>query len=383
MENKTRLSEEIKDIILNRRKKVLLSVYQVTIILFVLIILKNLFYNNYSNFLVGLTSLFAITFSFLYFYRRKKYDIASHVVLFVIGYSIVFSIIKSSFGDYTPVYIISFTVFTFFLFSWKKSIVLNLLFFLVLLFLTILFFNNLIDDFLLKNQIALINFLIIYFTIFIFTYFYEVTRIEAYKLLMKSSYKKDLLYKEVHHRVKNNLNIISSMLSMQAQKESKEVQEIIKISKTRIEAIAIVHSMLYVSKSVEKVHLKSFLEQLSVNLKTISDTSVQISIDTKEIELPLNTIIPIGLIANELLVNSFKYAFNNTAYPKITITIEALYDNYMLTYHDNGVGLKPASEKNIGLKIVDLNVRQLKGTIETSSKKGLEYKITFKKGINV
>jgi two-component sensor histidine kinase len=173
------------------------------------------------------------------------------------------------------------------------------------------------------------------------------------------------------------------MLAMQAQRESKEVQEIIQISKKRIDSIAMVHSMLYVSDNIEKVNIKAFLEKLSKNLKSTSLKKVEIKLKIQELELTLNEVIPIGLIINELLTNSFKYAFENTLKPKIIIVFTSYKKNATLVYHDNGSGYTTEKADNMGLKLVELNVKQLKGTIKIKNKNGLGYKIKYKRSLHV
>jgi len=379
LDTELEFNQEIKNIMIERRKNILFYVYMVTVVLFMLMTTKNIYYHDNYSIAIGSISLILIVFSFICFYKKEKYDTASYILISTIGCATISAMINSEFTHYTPVFIIPFTIGTFFLFGWKKSIYLNILFFMTLIILTYVSFDNITDTFILKNQMSIITFLAIYITIFAFIYLSETRRAEAYRLLVEANYKKDLLYKELHHRVKNNLNIVTSMLSLQAQEETKEVQEIIKISKTRIQAIAMVHTMLYISDSIEKINFKDFLKELSKNLKSFSDKNINFKIETDEIELPLNTIIPIGLIINELLTNSFKYAFNDTAFPKITITLTSKENDYILTYHDNGVGIKPLDVKNMGLKIVELNIRQLKGTLITTHNNGLGYEIVFKK----
>ena len=238
------------------------------------------------------------------------------------------------------------------------------------------------SDFL-HNYIAIGNLTIIVVIIFVFAYFYEMSRVEDNKRLINLNYKKDLLYRELQHRVKNNLNIVTSMLAMQAQRESKEIQEIIQVSKMRIDSIAMVHSMLYVSDNIEKVDIKAFLDKLSQNLKSTFHKSIEIKLDIKKLELTLNEVIPIGLIVNEFLTNSFKYAFENTLKPKIVIVFNENKNNVTLIYHDNGSGYNSTKTDNMGLKLVELNVKQLKGNIKITNQNGLEYKITYKRSLHV
>jgi two-component sensor histidine kinase len=173
------------------------------------------------------------------------------------------------------------------------------------------------------------------------------------------------------------------MLSMQALKENKTVRDIIEVSTNRINSMAMVHSMLYVSEDIENINAKKFLEKLSNYLKNNADHNVHIKLNIKELELPLNEIIPLGLIVNELLTNSFKYAFKETSNPKINIVFKIFHGNAIFTYHDNGMGYALDKNDNMGLKLIELNVKQLKGTLKIKNKNGLGYKISYKRKSNV
>ena len=272
--SKIKLSREIISVIENRRKKLLFAMYMLSIAVFLFVSIKDIYYNYTADFIIESVSLIFVVISFYVYYKNKKYDYASYAILIIIGFAIISIMVINKFDDYTPIFMIPFFISTFFLFSWKKGILINAIFTSTIVFFTALLKEYFTDSVFLQNQVLISNFIIVLIIILIFTYFYETTRVEAYKLLLESNYKKDLLYKELHHRVKNNLNIVTSMLMLQAQNESKQVKDIIKTSKERIDSIAMVHSMLYVSDNMEKVDVKAFLEKLSQNLKTTSDDNI-------------------------------------------------------------------------------------------------------------
>jgi len=147
--------------------------------------------------------------------------------------------------------------------------------------------------------------------------------------------------------------------------------------------MAMVHSMLYVSNNLEKVNAKQFIEKLYSNLQSTLSEHVQILFKAQAIELSLNEVIPIGLIVNEWVVNSFKYAFKNEKSPKIIIVLKRRNDTILLTYFDNGSGYDSHMKRNFGLQLVDLNVKQLKGTLKVSYNHGLCYQITYTRGAHV
>lgn len=377
------LSTELKNVIYDRRIKLLFTMYIISFVLFSLVIIKNIYYSNYTLLAVSIVVLFSIFLSYIFLFKNKRYNHASYTILFIIACAIITTTTYNKFDNYSAIFIIPFPLSTFFLFSWKKGFFINIIFF-IFLIITIIIGKNYFDNgIFINNPISISNFVIILFVIFIFTYFFELTRVEAYKLLLESNLKKDLLYRELQHRVKNNLNIVSSMLAMQALNEDQNVKNIIEVSKNRIDSIAMIHTMLNVSNDIEKVDVKAFLEKLSNNLTTNCGKEVTIKLNIKKQELPLNEIIPIGLIINELLTNSFKYAFEKIKNAKIVIVLKDFKGKSILTYHDNGSGLKNSNITNMGLKLVKLNVKQLKGTIKVNHKNGLGYKIVYKRDTHV
>lgn len=202
-------------------------------------------------------------------------------------------------------------------------------------------------------------------------------------MLVNSNNEKDLLYKEIHHRVKNNLNMISSMMSMQFAEQDDDIKDMIKITKDRINSIAMVHSMLYIANNIEKVDTSKFIKNLTNNMLKSSTKHITIKFKLEQIELSLNEIIPVGLITNELITNSIQHAFENENNPKITIVLKEHKGHILLTYGDNGPACEKDCKHNLGLMLVNLNTKQLKGTMKVKNKHGLVYKLKYKKRSNV
>lgn len=196
-----------------------------------------------------------------------------------------------------------------------------------------------------------------------------------------------VLMREVHHRVKNNLQVTISMLRMQARNiEDKSAVEALLNSENRLQSIALVHEKLYKSDNVSGVNLKEYLQDL-LNALTIQYNSVdkKVSysvIDNTNLVTTIDTAIPIGMIVNELVTNSFKYAFTSTAEPNILVQLDALDNhNYQLTVQDNGQGFNkgqmPNNGNGLGLKLVHLFTEQLNGVLDYSSNNGTRFTITF------
>jgi len=378
------LNSDIQLAVKGRRKKILLVVYLICIFIFLSHNITDLFQEHYNLVPFRLAILFLIVLSFFTFYTKEAYEKASYSILTILFIATIGILMQNKFDNFSPAFILPFILAAFSLFSWKKGFLFSGLLFCVLLF-NVYFFNDYFkESFFLMNKIAIFNFLFIVIISLVFAFYYETTRIDAYRRLINSNTKKDLLYNEIHHRVQNNLNIVSSMLGIQGENADNKVQEIIKISKNRIDSMAMVHSMLYVSNDLERVNAKLFIEKLALNIQSTMDSyDAPIMFHIEETELSLNEVMPLGLIINELLTNSFKYAFKEKLDSQIIITLTLQKNHVLFSYCDNGLGYSDNHKRGLGLRLVDLNVKQLKGNLEVSQLDGLCYKISYKRDINV
>jgi two-component sensor histidine kinase len=209
---------------------------------------------------------------------------------------------------------------------------------------------------------------------------------DAEEQIIKSLREKEVLLKEIHHRVKNNMAIISSLLSLQARYSNDEnIDVILKDSKNRISSMALVHEKLYQTRDFTNINFREYVEEfvrhiLSTYGKKEGDISLVLSID--EINLNIDAMIPFGLILNELVTNSLKYAFEGIERPEISISFDAHDGQAGLVYSDNGRGMPehinfPDSE-TLGLQIVNMLTHQLKGDIELKRNGGTKFTIKLK-----
>ena len=209
--------------------------------------------------------------------------------------------------------------------------------------------------------------------------------LEKNKLVHKSLKQKELLVKEVHHRVKNNFQIMSSLLELQSRGiEDERALERANEGKNRVKSMALIHQKLYENKS-GVVDFDEYIELLVKELSSLykSDNKIEIRIASKNMEFDVDTAVPLGLIINELITNSFKYAFSSNKKNSLTICINKEdKDNFKLIIEDNGPGLSnyfdAKKTKNLGLLLVSRLVKQLNGTLKLSSEKGARFEIIFK-----
>lgn len=197
---------------------------------------------------------------------------------------------------------------------------------------------------------------------------------------------KEVLLKEVHHRVKNNLQVIISLLSLQSRQVRDEaVLSAFRDSQSRIQSIALIHEKLYKSKDMARVDFSGYIRNLVPELlKTygLEPGSISMDIRTEDVRLGIDTAVPCGLIINELVANSLKHAFPGGRKGSITIDFCSVGDNrIMISVVDNGVGFPEGIDickaETMGLKMVYNLTEQLGGKIELERKGGTTFKVTF------
>ena len=211
---------------------------------------------------------------------------------------------------------------------------------------------------------------------------------EAEAKIKKVLEEKDILLKELYHRTKNNMMIICSLLNLESNYFADEkVRNDLKEIENKIKSMALVHQMLYQSKSLSKINLKNYIEELSDLLIKSSKKSirnVEIDINAMEIEVMLDTAIPFGMVLNELITNSLKYAFEEDDNGCILINLDKKSDNEIeLIYSDSGAGLPSGfdiyKQTTLGMQtITNIIKNQMQGELEYYSDNGLKYMIKFK-----
>lgn len=206
------------------------------------------------------------------------------------------------------------------------------------------------------------------------------------KKMQDSLQEKEILLKEIHHRVKNNLQIISSLLSLQSSYiRNKEAFEVFKESQNRVKTMAIIHEKLYQSEDFTGINLEEYIQNLLSSIYSsygITENMIQLNANTDNIFLDIDTCIPCGLIINELVTNAIKHAFPDGRKGRIDIDFYKKNGTYVLMVKDNGVGL-PADldlqhTKTLGLRLISSLVSQLEGDFEVTREGGTQVKISFK-----
>jgi PAS domain S-box-containing protein len=210
----------------------------------------------------------------------------------------------------------------------------------------------------------------------------------AEKAIKESLEEKKVLLREIHHRVKNNMQIINSLLNLQSQHvEEAETRDALKESQGRVLSMAMIHEKLYQSPNLTQIDFKDYIEKLASNLiytYEVQTRNIEQVFDVKNVEMNIDTAIPCGLIINELITNSLKYAFpqseSNTK-GIIKIELNQIEDHFKLVVSDNGVGLpphiQPEQTETLGLQLVNNLVNQLEGTLKIDRTNGTKFTIIF------
>jgi two-component sensor histidine kinase len=213
------------------------------------------------------------------------------------------------------------------------------------------------------------------------------TEIEQRVAQLEASLReKEILLKEIHHRVKNNLQIISSLLSLQAQKiQEPHVQALFRQARDRVRSMALVHENLYQSPDLGRAELAEYARALMQSLfEAYADAAanIRLRLELEPVHLPVDVAIPCGLILNELATNALKHAFHGRSKGEITVMLQAGHDRMIrLTVQDDGTGLPPGldwrSGGALGLRLVNMLTEQLNGTLEVHNRNGTTFQLTL------
>ncbi len=337
---------------------------------------------HYTNVIIELTVIALLFFSLLYLRYTGRLKISAHIFIVTVSIALLLLIYINHFATMSIIFILLLPLTTLLFLELKESFVITAL--LVAGISLLLYIEHKYNpgNPLTQNTQALFSLAYTAIIVYIFGLLYHFSILKTFKELDIANHQKALLLNEVHHRVKNNLNIIASIIGLQKNRLKGKAREELLKSKTRIESIALVHEMLYREENFESIDFSSYMQNLS-NLiigmyAAPEEIEVDIKSDTKEI--PLNIMVQLGIMAHELLTNSIKYAFEKD---KGIITIELKHDDgaYLLVYSDNGIGVKSPKDlpksNSLGIKLIHLTARQLGGDVTITSPRGLKYEIRF------
>lgn len=194
----------------------------------------------------------------------------------------------------------------------------------------------------------------------------------------------ETLIRELHHRVKNNLQVVSGLLSLQANRlEDETARQAMDEGRTRVDAMAMIHQKLYLDKDLAAVDIKEYLENLSLSLANsfgYDKNNLEVKVGLPNLSMNIDMAIPIGLIVNELVTNAFKHAFTQTDTAKIKISLEGDTAVMELKVADNGQGINTSAtkSKSFGMKLMHTLVEQLNGSLQQKQDNGTVFTIQIR-----
>jgi len=206
------------------------------------------------------------------------------------------------------------------------------------------------------------------------------------KELVRQNLEKEVLMKEIHHRVKNNMQIIISLLNMQINESKSENERLVfKECANRMHAIADIHGKLYFEKNVLKIPVEEFFYELgsSLIMSFFATQEIDFKLNISVQDVSLNTGIPLGLTINELINHSLKLGFASVKKGIIKIEMVEDHNNYTLVYKDNGIGFDPQKfhESIFGFELMEILVEQLDGELKSTPSKGTHLTLVIPKPI--
>jgi two-component sensor histidine kinase len=215
----------------------------------------------------------------------------------------------------------------------------------------------------------------------------DISQMKAIESALRASVEeKDVLLKEIHHRVKNNLQVISGLLDLQAHHiTDQRGREIYKESQNRVITMALIHEELYQARDLARVDFGAYMENLAANLFAsygIGKNRVRLVMEVEKSEMVVDTAIPCGLIVNELISNALKHAFPDGRAGEVSLSFKVTGDRqFRLQVKDDGVGLPEgymvSRSGSLGMQLISVIVDQLGGEMLVESEDGTSFTITF------
>jgi two-component sensor histidine kinase len=317
-------------------------------------------------------------FFFLYFLKSKNHKIAARGILWI-ATTLVFIFVVNSQFDMSIIFTLLLPIVAFILMPPREIIFNMTLYYLILFALLIFGYLHYEHNQILHNVKTMSAYFIASLFVIAFGLFYNYAIEESHRQLEKANRQKEILLKEIHHRIKNNLNIISSILGLQKlESNHPDIDRIIEQNRSRIESISMAHETLYRSDDLEHIDFATYIKNLATQLFITSDKKDTIALHVKAnaIIFPLDHMVKLGIILNEFLTNSIKYACSDA----ITIHLSQDSEHYVLEYFDNEHphhDLALPETETLGLSLVKMTVEQMNGTLSTHANNPFRYSIRF------
>ena len=319
------------------------------------------------------------------FIRSGKVQIYAILLLLIVEIDSAFAMLYLHSGNFVTIYLFFVIFGFFFFFKLKVAVWMTLAHLFYWLLISVYGHFTFLHDPAFQ-VISLTNIIVSSIIATVFAYLYHISTEITYAELEHANKQKEILLKEIHHRIKNNLNKVSSMLGLQILNiengKTEDTEEVLRKSKLRIEAMGMVHDTLYKSNNLEKINFKEYIINLTQLINQTYSRDISVEVRSDDIYFPLETMMKIGLIINELQTNSIKYAIaGDKGELKLSITLSKEQNDCALIYYQQS---KQAIDMNslensdtLGMKLIRLTVKEMNGEMKISNENGLKFVIHF------
>lgn len=359
----------------------LVSILSVSPVIYMVLALAALYLGFEQIFWIKLTIAFllvSLLIPYFHFQSPKRISIIALILFVILESDGAIEVLNQDAFTFVSIYPFFIIFGFFFFFKLNTSLLITLLHF--------IFWMSLIS---IKKQALLLSDINIFITsilMVIIGIFYRLSKELVYENYSDENQRKATMLKEIHHRIKNNLNMIASILGLQIlglkKNRSQDAQEILTKSKLRIEVVAMIHQSLYHQSNLEEIPFKNYTKELTNLILRTYDKNVTISIESNVSVLPEESMLRLGIIINELLLNSIKHSFSKTIQKNhINITLLKENEYYTFTYH-NPFNIEAdihqlLQSETLGIKLIHLTVKQMNGTLNVEQNEGLKFTIVF------
>lgn len=384
----SKMIENIKELFQSRDHKgiMLAGLLLSSIVIYIALALSALYLGLTDIFWIKLGVGFLISILFFVCMYYKNVQLIAILLFIILEIDTSLLILSKDLYEFVSIYPFFIIFGFFFFFRLKTALWMTLVHFIYWTVATIYRHKEIVDHPNFETVIPDINMFATSAVVVLLGIFYHLSTEVTYEKLEKSNEKNETLLKEIHHRIKNNLNIIASILGLQIlnlQKGvSKSAEEVLKDNKMRIEAIAMIHESLYQNGDIGKVPFKDYVQNLTTLINQTYNRNISVDIDSDHISLPLETMFRLGIILNELFTNSIKYAFKHDKdEDQVWIALSKEEDGFHLAYHESrneNIDIEMMlSSKTLGMRLIQLTVKQMGGTLDITHNNGLIFTIRF------
>jgi len=369
----------------DKHKLFLIGFYVSFLIVMTLAMLLDFAIGNDIDAYIEIFFIFLAALGFIHYYITQNMTVAVYAIVIIATLTTYALLISNHFN--ISIFHTIVPLGYFLLFSLKRSLVYTFIHQMIVISIYMYAYIHYPENTLLHDPAILVAIVMASLMIILFGIVYHISVENSYRQIERANRQQTLLLKEVHHRVKNNLNLISSMLGLQMlREENEEIRYIFEKNKFRIKSIALVHEILYMHNDFEKINIYEYLNRLSDALCRMFEKHVSVEIEGDVRDLPFELVLKLGIISNELIVNSMKYAFNNGMPPQIHIGFFEEEGCYVYRYGDSGTGVFETeslkSKKSLGLRLIEMMAQQMDTVMEVEGKNGLNYRMEVPKDVS-